>query len=284
METLAQKEKKFDQKVDDWAITYKDDRKKYWGEDWSDKEYWTYWEGQEKKYFTCKQKMKYCFDPIYDGTINAIKYQQSKYKILIIAKEPHDPEGYNISYRQDLKIENEPDKQNEGFKNNPKFWDPAQKVSYGIFNGVTNYSATKINGYNDLQSTAFINVQKFRARGSTNSGTLNDWYLNHGCKELLDVQLEILKPEIIICLYTCDIIWKSIDKIYDMEPDKYKKKFYNAFAKQQRLNEEAVTSAYFKKDILCVDCFHLSMPCLNPDVWVQGILTAFSDWQKYRGA
>jgi len=45
-------------------------------------------------------------------------------------------------------------------------------------------------------------------------------------------------------------------------------KFYNVFSKKQQLNEEEVTSAYYTKDILCVDCFHLSMPCLNPDVWV----------------
>ena len=273
---LKEKETEFDEELRNWAEKHKKERQEYWGEDWYNDEYWTYIDKEGKeKYYTEAEKSDYCFTPIIDGSMRAEEYENNKsaYRVLFVAKEPYDPDGDIGSYRD-----------NSNYGNAPRFWEPAQRVAYGIFNNKEHYSETKINNYADLTKTAYVNVQKYRARSSTNSRYLRDWYLNKGCKELLDKQLEILNPNIIICLYTCDIIWESIDAKYKMEQHNYKSLYYNIFAGKQRPNEEAVTSAYFTKEVLCVDCFHLSKPGLNQDVWGQGILQAFLDWKEYLSA
>ena len=260
--TLDEKEKEFDKEVKRWAEIHKGDRVKYWGHDW------VAGEGPLKS-FNKNEKENYCFEPVTDGSINAEVYENNNngYRILFVAKEPHDREGDIESYRHNFE-----------FQNSPSFWGTAQRAAYGIFNNINNYPETEINNYVDLQKTAFINIQKYRARRSTDMKYLKNWYLNYGCRELFEKQLEILNPYIIICLNICDIIWESVEKFYKIK--NYEKKFYNKFAGEQQLNERAATSSYFTKSLLCIDCDHLSSPDIDTDLWVQGILTAFSVWKN----
>jgi len=195
--------------------------------------------------------------PIYDGILSPQDYVGTKKKILFIAKEPNDDSG-----GWDFKYPKEP------FKND-HFWFPLKYIAYGILNEGVAWSeipvVTTNNDVNEvLKKVAYINVNKFPAGSTTDMAKLKlrfDLFT-----DILQEQLEIINPDIIICLGTFEIIGSSlVDDTYKTIDKKYRK-------------------AYFNQHRIVLDCYHVGYTYggrgMDWEVYCEEAINAVRDCEK----
>lgn len=126
-----------------------------------------------------------------DGVINENKYEAAKIKVLVITKEPNDPDKQAIDFREWW---NE-DELYFAFSNRIAEW------SYGILNKFPSYdeiwSGTGSNKALDaIQHIAFMNVKKSGGLGSSVQKIINK-YIERDFS-FIHKQIKIIDPEIII--------------------------------------------------------------------------------------
>lgn len=180
------------------------------------------------------QKIKEAFvdtenevEAILDGAFDSEKYFYNKgFKILWLMKEPYDDGGNGAWSLPELFTKD----YNTFFSglimgSSGRTWQPVVYVSYGILNKFQNWdeipfikddpSIVKV-----LENVAWINIQKLPSitGRSTNMSNIYSSYNKH--KELIQNQVEVLNPDIIICGNTFDVVkeyFGNLQKtIYDM--------------------------------------------------------------------
>ncbi len=181
--------------------------------------------------------------PIYDGIVNMEQYFNSKIKILWILKEPYDSDNgvvgeggwelngllndvHNIHTLGGLKTT----------------WYPIIYTSYAILNGFQKYEDLEFidkdpTMLNIFKKIAFMNVQKFPARKSTDDADISNAYKLHS--HILIEQINTYKPNIVIGGNT---LWNFIDDMGLKEFEDYDE--FNFWIKENRLYINAYHPAF----------------------------------------
>lgn len=141
-------------------------------------------------------------NPMYDGPLNIDEYFKSDIKIVWVLKEAYDGEngeGGGWNYAED--VGNDPDKYL--FNPTKTTWHPISYVSYGIQNNLLwdempYIRNDKTKYHSALRRIAIVNLNKLPAKGVTSSPwqEVNKGFNNF--KDIIEKQLRILEPDIII--------------------------------------------------------------------------------------
>ncbi|MBO4706625.1 MAG: hypothetical protein J5647_12880 [Spirochaetaceae bacterium] len=141
--------------------------------------------------------------PILDGVADIKSYLSSKPKIMWILKEPYD-KFTKTGKPKNAGLESFPDWFNE-----EKFWETVDRGNKSIYRTISTVSYSIQNGtikkrrdldddeiHDTIKQIAFINMSKFPGGKSTRPVLLKGFY--EKWEDILDKQIEIYKPEIII--------------------------------------------------------------------------------------
>ncbi len=158
--------------------------------------------------------------PIFDGVLNASKYfNRDAIRIAWLMKEAYDDEregGWSIP---ELYMNDYGKFYNSLVKGDSKTtWQPAIYVSYGIINGFAEWddipfirNSPEI--VKSLDNVAWINIQKLPSETREKTYKVNIINSYKKNKEILFKQLELCKPDIIICANTLSIILNDLEII-----------------------------------------------------------------------
>jgi hypothetical protein len=157
------------------------------------------------------------YDTIGDGPFDYEKYSKCQKKILFIAKEPNSPGDGGWDYKV-ISL------------NNDYHFGSMNTVAAFILNEKINSSDKKtLDRDEPIYKTAYINLNKFTGGGSVgNNGTIKELYIEW--KDILEEQIRVYDPDIIICLNTGNTIWPSVQKILkfsDHQNKNYDEKYYD---------------------------------------------------------
>lgn len=134
---------------------------------------------------------------IRDGIVNLTKYQNSKFKILWVLKEPNNggPGGdWSLrDFHKDVTV----------YSRWRKTYQKIIYTSYGILTSTEKFKDIpkitndgKIDGKNILENVAIINIKKNGGYSTSYQKTINQNYVLH--KDFLKTQIELINPDIII--------------------------------------------------------------------------------------
>ncbi len=130
-----------------------------------------------------------------DGIVDEAEYLASRYKILYVMKEVNGGEGWNL--KEFLK---------DGAR--PQTWNNIARWTEGILNLEADYKWDYLDSNNEdrrkimLKKIGSINLKKIPGKHTSNSNEItNEARLN---KDLINKQVELYQPDIIICCGTFD--------------------------------------------------------------------------------
>ncbi|MEO5775742.1 MAG: hypothetical protein ABIQ27_02490 [Flavobacterium sp.] len=151
--------------------------------------------------------------PIYDGALDSAKYfDNTRLKILWLMKEPYDDEREGYWSLPELFTTKYDTFFSDLIKGTSgRTWQPVVYISYGILNEFKNWDEIPFIS-NDpsivksLEKVAWVNIQKLPSETgkSTNMKNIYSAYNNH--KQLIQNQIEILNPDVIICGNTFKVL------------------------------------------------------------------------------
>ncbi|NOZ35913.1 MAG: hypothetical protein GXO80_11520 [Chlorobi bacterium] len=212
-------------------------------------------------------KKKYGKDYISDGIVDIDKYLKAEYKILWILKEPHDKGGYeNWDIRnllKDAKYENGLNPDMRATFSNIIY------ASYGILNGFKlwddiDYISENHDIIDVLQEIAFININKLPGENTSNDSKIQEAF--NKFKEIIEKQIEVFKPDIIIGGNT---IYKYMSDFFKLKDLKIVKKieYLEYYPTEERVLIDAWHPANMKKG-------------LTKEKYCDGIINAAKDWAE----
>jgi len=194
--------------------------------------------------------------PIPDGIVDLEKYNNSPIKLLWILKEvnsENDTDEWDL--RDALKDLKTKDGMKKGWK---KTYLPVIYTSYGIIHNIKWDDSDSIYKNPDMVDTlkeiAVVNVKKFPGKSVANLEQLQKSYKQQ--KEILKEQIEVYKPDIIVCGGTFDIIKNDIIK---GEND------------LQVIKEEPF-SAYKQNKRIIIDAYHPAQHTITQEKYCDTIL------------
>jgi hypothetical protein len=209
-------------------------------------------------------------EPIIDGIVHLKLFNNSKYKILWILKEPYDDQidgvasGGGWHFNKFLY----PDNFYTRMGRSRNTWHPIIYVCYGILNELWEYnwmdwirddrSMAEI-----VREIAVINVKKLPGLTRTNDySRITDAYALH--KNILLKQIEVYNPDIIIGGFTLPL-------------------FYNDLGITGELikNNGSVDYAILNSKIF-IDAYHPGQSEVTRDTYVNDILSAVRTWSEFK--
>lgn len=201
--------------------------------------------------------------PVLDGITNNAAFQESKYKILWILKEPNKTKKNEI---WDHRL----------FHRNITCYDKwlmtYQKIiysSYGILTNCLSFSKLPdieensiINGKNILHEIAIININKGGGGSTSNNDSIRRYYFKN--KELLHDQIEQIQPDIIINTSRVWELFENItyEKIIGLKKDNFQ---------------------YSKGKILTINTYHPNSR-FSVEKYCNNIFHAFKAWKSETGS
>ena len=217
-------------------------------------------------------------EPVFDGIFDAHKYANAGYKILFISKEPNNT--VSKDYKK-LKTQQ-----------NNEFWIPIKYITYGIFNKKYDWKEFPAPQNKDVEnilfSTAFINVIKFPSASfaeretlgtspSTAPEAMTEVYGKF--RDILEKQIEVINPDIIICLGTFTVMQESlINGSYAVKQKGYR----NRYSTKDRLILDCYFSRHAKPDdfpLPAAGDFSKGIPYTD---YYADIFNAFKEWETGR--
>jgi hypothetical protein len=203
--------------------------------------------------------------PIYDGCLNPDSYYKSPLKILWLMKEPYDEyDGLGDWSLPDFFMK-EYDKFFQGLILKTPTWRTVVHTTYCIFENFSNYDSTKsINSNpsmaNYLNNIAWVNIQKLPSKtGSrTKIENIRFAYVKH--KEIINKQIDLINPQIIICGNNFDIIKTSLGNPQE-------KKLSNSYCEY-----------YEVKNRLYINAYHPAQSTVSRESYVNGIVNTIKKY------
>ncbi|MCI6913508.1 MAG: hypothetical protein MR771_10135 [Treponema succinifaciens] len=207
-------------------------------------------------------KQKPVLKPIYDGVADIQKYLFSSPKIMWILKEPYG-DFTKTGKPKNNDLESFPDWFNE-----ENFWETVDRSNKGIYRTIATVSYNIQNKtkkkrkdlspkeiHDTIKQIAFINMSKLPGGKSTPSELLNDYYKKW--KDILDEQIEIYKPEIIIFGNTFS---------------NFKEKLGITEKPAHKISSKWCADKYEKDCVIYIDAYH---PARKDDDYVSSIIKSF---------
>ena len=142
-----------------------------------------------------------------DGIIDYKKRLKSK-KILVVLKEAYSDKNEVGSWNLPDLIDN------KEFVLNMRHFQMLSYWLYVIYNASNKIPLKKLTpeildkGYEYLLSSAIVNIKKSAGVSTSDKKDLIAWAEKD--RDFLNKQIELINPEIILCGYTCDILFKNI--------------------------------------------------------------------------
>lgn len=175
---------------------------------------------------------------ITDGIIDLEKYQDARFKILWILKEPYcegDGTGGGWDLKNDIRLK----KTIYDFGKSKRTFKPMTYIAWGIFNNFCLYEnmddvEDDPSMLNALKSIAYINVKKLPGFTTSQSSVIEAAYREY--KDILHKQIEDYAPDIIIGGSTLYNFFQQFDFTRD---DLKEKGSINYIAKNNKLYIEA---------------------------------------------
>jgi len=202
-------------------------------------------------------------DPIYDGIINELEYNQAKYKILWVLKESHDEENDGEggwSFREHFSNV----KDYSGIKEKRSTLYPIVYISNGILNDLEYGDMNEIKEdselINILRKIAYINVKKIPGKTKSNNTELKEAYNKY--KDILFLQINTYNPDIIIFAGTFDLFSNDL-------------KLEDGYCEGDGNVEYIIQN---KK--LYINAYHPSQTQITNEEYFQGIIYSFEEWKK----
>jgi len=198
-------------------------------------------------------------DPIFDGALDLQRYLFSPTKILWLMKEPYDEiGGVGGGWSFPNAFKSSEFVSGLVFGRSRPTWQPVTYTTFGILNNCLKSEMKSIK--NDLsmidvlRQIAWVNIQKLPSKGVTrsNMSDIVDSYAKH--KHLLHRQIELLKPDVIICGSTFNLIqhdWELINPVVI-----------------------AGVHYYLKENTLIINAYHPAQTSISRELYVNSIVSA----------
>lgn len=206
-------------------------------------------------------------NPISDGIISIDDYFNSEIKILWINKEVNSTEeDADWNLREALYELREDNRVSKGWANT---FNPIIYIIYGIFNKKNwaeipdTWVEPEIIEY--LRKIAYINVKKIPGGSTANWNELVDFHNKFGY--ILEKQIKLYKPDVIICGYTYEIIKETLNQIYEKTSSQ----------KFEIDDKNKDNIFYYNNEILIIDAYHPNSR-KNKENYCNGIINGVLDW------
>ena len=207
--------------------------------------------------------------PIPDGIIDIKKYVNSDLKILWINKEvnsENDSDGWSlIDVIADMKTRFVA---KDGWS---KTFSPLTYVVYGILNNLVWDDIPNTNHKPEiaevLQNIAYINLKKLPGKEIAVNTELK---LHLSKNEIVQKQIKLFAPDVIICGGTFDLADGILEEIYDGNYQKMKDKTENKM------------KFYYDDNLIIVDAYHPSRPPMKQQIYCDTIIENILKWKNAR--
>jgi len=191
-------------------------------------------------------------DAIQDGIISPNSYIESPFKMLWLAREPHDTDGGYDYKREILKG------LNNGIYKKDKYFDQMRYALYSLENNFLHWedipdSDTSEYIANKLREVAFVNCSKIP--GGANLNWERWWKYVKAFKEIVFEQIELARPDIIVCVGT----------------QIYLKEF--GYLENATEHEKSYRHYYLKGSQIILDCYHIAAR-FSPEKYLDDIVDA----------
>jgi hypothetical protein len=209
------------------------------------------------------------FDPISDGAFDVKKYVNSPIKIMFIAREPNSPNDGGWDYKT-VPI------------NNDHFFGSMNAVANGILNNDSSVSNSSVlDSDAPIKNTVFINISKLPGGGQVGQqGTMAELYNEN--RSILEKDLAVYNPGIVICHNTAELCWPSLQK--NLGFDDYTTKYFDRAGDEiplgkngQPMEAPTVAAYYCNNGKIIIDTFHPSSQrygTITQEEWIKGIVNA----------
>jgi len=197
-------------------------------------------------------------EAVYDGIICPERYVKSKYKVLWLAREPHD-DGGDYDYKSDIM-----NKIKAGELVGNKYFNKMRDLQYSLNNGYLDWDGLKNidrkdYNYNNIGDIAFINCSKIPGGANLDWGK---WWSNcEAFKDIVAKQIEIANPDIIICVGTRNYL------------EKY------GYLNDAIMRAKSYRNYYLKEGRLILDCYHISARYSNR-LYFNDIISSIKEWKN----
>lgn len=208
--------------------------------------------------------------PIYDGALNPEEYfMNPSYKILWLMKEPYDGGEREGEWSlPDFFIDDYDRFYNDLIKGSSgRTWQPAVYASYGILNNFTNwdemsYIRDEPSMVKVLGKIAWVNIQKLPSETGkkTDIKNVHDAYKKH--KVILNKQIELLNPDIIICGNTFSVIREDLGNPVTTKFD--------------------MVEYFFNNGKLFINAYHPAQFQISRERYVNNIIQCAKEWEEQK--